>query len=345
MTKRTIKLAVLFSISVFAILLVTMFLTGLITMQLLNAGILHENKDLIFVVFGAVSIIIGTFLSLAFGRKPIKAITAISDATKEVAKGNFDTQINEKVPTAELRAMAHNFNLMIKELSNTEMLRKDFIENVSHEFKTPLTAIEGYTTLLQNKHLTEQKRLEYTEKILYNTKRLSSLTGNILLLSRLENQEIPITKEYFSLDEQIRETILLYEIQWSEKNLELDINLNNVDYCGNKELLAQVWQNILGNAIKFVSDNGLISISLEQTATSVDVTITDNGIGMNDETLHRIYEKFYQGDKSHSTAGNGLGLALAKRIVNLHQGSIYVSSRENKGSSFLVTLPLQPKDN
>ena len=236
--------------------------------------------------------------------------------------------------------MAHNFNLMAKELAGTEILRTDFVENVSHEFKTPLSAIEGYTTLLQRKDLSEEKRQNYTKKILYNTRRLSTLTSNILLLSRLENQEIGIKKETFCLDEQLREILLLLEDGWTEKKLELEIDLDAVDYYGNKDLLAHVWQNILSNAIKFAPENGIIHILLRRENGSLITSITDNGIGMSEDVMRRIFEKFYQGDFSRSSQGNGLGLALAKRIVDLHGGNISVSSKEGKGTTFTVSLPL-----
>lgn len=229
---------------------------------------------------------------------------------------------------------------MAKELSGIEMLRNDFIENVSHEFKPPLSAIEGYATLLQKKGLSEEKRVEYTQRILQNTQRLSTLTGNILLLSRLENQEIGIIREKYCLDEQLREIILLFEEQWTAKNLDLEIDLDNADYCGNKELMAQVWQNILGNAIKFVSDGGKICARLRNTATEITVSILDNGIGMSQEVIDRIYEKFYQGDKSRASQGNGLGLTLAKRIVDLHSGKISVTSSVRNGSSFVIIMPV-----
>lgn len=235
--------------------------------------------------------------------------------------------------------MTHNFNLMIKELASTEMFRNDFVANVSHEFKPPLAAIEGYVTLLQRKELSPEKRREYTERILVNTRSLSSLTGNILLLSRLEHQELEIKKETYSLDEQIREIILMFESQWNEKNLEMDIELDSADYCGNRDLMVHVWQNLIGNTLKFVRANGKIRIFLHHNFSEIKVSITDNGIGMSEEVIQRIYEKFYQGEASRNIPSNGLGLSLAKQILVLHSGTICVSSKEGKGTTFTVTLP------
>lgn len=340
MNKRTLKTAVFFSALVFVILVATMFLNVIFTVFMFRSGIFdvrYRESSLIF--FAVISVIIGMIISKFAARRPIGSIVEISEATKEIAKGNFNVHMNEDIRVTEIQTMAHNFNLMVKELAATEMLRNDFVENVSHEFKTPLAAIEGYVTLLQRKGLSEKKRAEYTERILFNTKRLSALTGNILLLSRLENQELEIKKESYSLDEQLREIILMYEPQWSEKNLDLDIDLDPVVCRGNKDLLAQVWQNLIGNAVKFVSDRGRIRILLRQKQNDLEVSVVDNGPGMSKEVMGRIYEKFYQGDTSRASSGNGLGLTLAKRIIDLHGGTISVSSKEGKGTTFTVVLP------
>lgn len=341
MTKtKTTRLSIMFSILILLTLTLTLVFSAAFTWILIKAGILVEqNRVIVFFVIGIVSICLGTFISKSVGRYPIHAITAMSKATKEVAKGNFDITLEEDSKIKELQEMAHNFNIMAKELAGIELLRTDFIENVSHEFKTPLSAIEGYTTLLQKKGLSEEKRKEYTQKILYNTRRLTSLTSNILLLSRLENQEIGIQKEEFCLDEQIREVILSLEARWSEKNLELVIDLDNMNYYGNKDLLIHVWQNILNNAIKFAPTDGIVRILLRHETEGIKVSIADNGIGMNEKVMQRVFEKFYQGDTSRSSQGNGLGLALAKRIVDLHGGEISISSKEGKGTTFTVFLP------
>lgn len=345
--KRPTRLSVMFSLLILLTLTITIIFSALLTLFLIRVGILvQQNRGIVFLVIAVVSIFVGTIISNFAGRHPLTAIIAMSNATQEVAKGNFEVTLDESSHIKELRNMAHNFNLMTKELAGTELLRTDFVENVSHEFKTPLSAIEGYATLLQKKNLSDEKKQEYTKKILHNTKRLSTLTSNILLLSRLENQEIGIQKEHFCLDEQIREILLLLEDKWTEKKLELEIDLDAADYYGNKDLLAHVWQNILSNAIRFAPSYGLIRIVLRKETDAAGnkyfkVGIADNGIGMDKEVIKRIFEKFYQGDSSRSSQGNGLGLALAKRIVVLHNGSIAVSSKEGKGSTFTVTLPLQ----
>lgn len=339
--KGAFRITVVFSAMVFLILVITVFFTNLFIIFFLHNGMLVNPKpEFILLVSALVSIIVGTIFSQIVGKRPLKFIQDIDNATKEVVKGNFDIRLNDNIPARELRSVAQNFNTMVQELSNTEIFRTDFIENVSHEFKTPCSAIEGYAALLQNKSLTEEKRAEYTNRILFNTRRLSNLTGNILLLSRLENQEIEVKKETFSLDEQLREVILLFEPRWTEKELELDIDLCAVDYTGNREMLMQVWQNIFGNAVKFIRNHGQIRVLLSTDSESVKISIVDNGIGMSKDVMERIYEKFYQADSSRNEIGNGLGLTLAKRIVDLHGGAISVSSETGNGTSFTVTLPL-----
>lgn len=339
--RRSWRLSVMFSLLIFLSLTITVALTGALAMLLFRLGILSgPNRGIVFFVVAAVSVLVGTVLSKYAGRHPLSAISAMSEATKEVAKGNFDVELDEGSPIEELRDMAHSFNRMTKELAGTELLRSDFVENVSHEFKTPLSAIEGYATLLQKPGLSEEKRAEYTGKILYNTRRLSTLTSNILLLSRLENQELDIPRETFCLDEQLREVILSQEEGWAGKDLELEVDLDSADYRGNRDLLAQVWQNLLGNAVKFVPERGLVRVLLRREENRLRVSVADTGPGMSGEVQRRVFEKFYQGDPSRASQGNGLGLALAKRVVDLHGGEIIVSSKEGKGTTFTVYLPL-----
>ena len=340
MHKQSKKLSLMFSLLIFLTLTLTLLLTGILAFLLFQTGLfIKKNQLALIIIASVISILVGTLLSKFAVRHPLAAIISLSQAAKEIAAGNFNLELQEDAPVDELRDLAHNFNIMTKELAGTEILRGDFIENVSHEFKTPLAAIEGYATLLQKPGLNVQKQEEYTKKILYNTKRLSALTSNILLLSSLEHQKIGIQKETFCLDEQLREVILLLEELWAEKEIELEIDLDSADYYGNKDLLAHVWQNILGNAIKFAPQMGRIRILLSKEKGGIKIHIVDNGIGISEEIQPRIFEKFYQGDRSRASQGNGLGLSLAKRIVDLHDGKISVSSKEGKGTTFTVDLP------
>lgn len=283
----------------------------------------------------------GTAITAIVGRKLLAPINDLSEAAKRVAKGDFSARVaHEEHKVDVIGEMAVNFNGMVQELGGMETLRNDFIVNVSHEFKTPIAAIEGYATLMQDQGLSPKEREDYSRLIIESTRQLSSLSSNILKLSKLENQEIVGGKIEFALDEQLRQALLLLEAQWNDKALNLDLALEPVVYYGNEELLMQVWLNLLGNAIKFTDDGGEIAVSLFGTEVAVTVQISDSGTGMTEEVMKRIFEKFYQGDKSRSAEGNGLGLPLVRRIVELSGGSVAVESTPGKGAAFTVILPV-----
>ena len=286
-----------------------------------------------------VSLLIGTVIALYVGRLIVRPVQNISEAFDELSAGNFDVKVPENEKLREIREMAQHFNAMTYDLSHIETLRSDFVANVSHEFKTPIAAIEGYATLLQNHSLSQEKHDHYVEKILENSRRLSNLSGNVLTLSKLENQEIVSGKSEFRLDEQLRKSILLLESKWTEKNIEFDMELPTINYYGSEPLLSQVWVNLLDNAIKHSPVGGVIHIGIRQTDSLLIVTITDHGDGMSEEVQKHMFEKFYQGDSSHKAEGNGLGLALVKRIVELCKGTIEVESSPGNGAAFSVALP------
>lgn len=284
-------------------------------------------------------IVVGILLTLLIVRKMVKPLLNLTEATKEVAKGNFDIQVKSK-GRDEITVLTENFNQMTRELQNIEVLRKDFISNFSHEFKTPLASIQGFAKLLGQDTISPEDQKEYAAIIVEETQRLSHLSSNILKLSKLENQEIITRHTPFSLDEQMRHSILLLEREWSEKKLILNLEFEDVQINSDEALLSQVWINLLENAIKFSSDHQQLSVSIKKYNHTAEVIISDQGLGMNEETKRRIFEKFYQGDVQHSEVGNGLGLALVKRIIDLHQGEITVTSELNKGTSFKINLPL-----
>ena len=227
---------------------------------------------------------------------------------------------------------------MTNELSNTEILQTDFVSNISHEFKTPINAIEGYSTLLQyNENLTDEQK-QYVEKILFNTKRLSKLAGSILLLSKIENQSIPVHQRIYRLDEQIRQSIVALEPAWEKKDIEFDVELDSIEYVGNENMMHHIWDNLIGNAIKFNPQYGLIRIRLEKQADDVIFTIEDSGPGISDDAKKHIFDKFYQADSSHKEEGNGLGLALVKKILSMSNGEISVENISSGGCRFTVVL-------
>ena len=299
----------------------------------------HERKAPVLLLLSG-SLLLGGTVALYVGKTIIGPIRKIGDAFHEVSEGNFSVRVPENERIDEIREMARQFNAMTYDLSHIETLRTDFVANVSHEFKTPISSIEGYATLLQNPDLSEEKRLRYTQKILENSRRLSNLTSNMLLLSKLENQQMVTDNKQFRLDEQIRKTILLLEDKWTKKNIGFELDLPLLLYYGSEKLLEQVWFNVIDNAIRHSSDGGLIEIRIKSEQTSVFVEIEDHGEGMTEEVTKHIFEKFYQGDSSRKEEGNGLGLALVKRILNICGGKISVRSAPGLGSTFSIELPI-----
>lgn len=286
----------------------------------------------------ALTAITGITIAALFSKWILKPIYKINEVAKLVAEGDFTVRLDEKSFIKEISEMATNFNIMVKELSNTETLRNDFVSNVSHEFKTPLAAVQGYCMLLQDETSSEQERQRCIKHILNNIERLTDLTQNTLILSRLDHQEIIIKKEYYDLGEQIRLILLNYENLWNEKEIELELNIDDVMFYGNKVLMAQVWSNLIDNAIKFSNQGGMLRIDCEKKEEKINVMIRDYGIGMNEVTMKHAFDRFYQGDKSHRTKGNGLGLALVKKIISICEGDIQVESKLGEGTTFHIAL-------
>lgn len=284
------------------------------------------------------SIFVGTLLSSYVSKKILRPILKINDAAKKVAKGDFTVRLEEASIANEIREIAENFNLMLRELSNTETLRNDFVSNVSHEFKTPLAVIEGYAMLLQDETLTKEEERKYVKYILENTGRLTKLTQSILSLSQIENQEIILQKERFQLDEQIRRVLLDFESIWENKNLTIDLNMDETYIYGSQTLLALVWSNLIDNAIKFSNQDGLLSIECYVEDNTIVVIVRDTGIGMDELVMKHAFDKFYQGERSHHVKGNGLGLALVHRIVTLCGGTVSMKSEKGKGTAVIVKL-------
>lgn len=318
-------------------LLVTVLWVILYKFQVISVD--PHSRHVPILVFLAGSLLIGGAVAVYVGRLIIRPVQNISNAFDEISKGNFEVRVSEDERIMEIREMAQRFNAMTYDLSHIETLRNDFVANVSHEFKTPIAAIEGYAMLLQNHKLPSEKHDHYVDKILENSRRLTNLSGNVLMLSKLENQETVLDNKEFRLDEQLRKAVLLLESKWAEKNIEFDMELSKQIYYGSEQLLYQVWINVLDNAIKHSPQGGIIQISIQETENAMTVYITDQGEGMTEEIQKHIFEKFYQGDSSRKAEGNGLGLALVKRIVDLCKGEISVESAPGKGATFAIWLP------
>ena len=270
----------------------------------------------------------------------IDPIAKLRSAMREVADGDFKVEAKCESRIQDVQDIYDSFNSMVRELSTTETLQTDFISDVSHEFKTPINAIEGYASLLEGEPSPEEQRA-YVEKILFNTRRLSTLTGNILLLSKLSNQSILPQKTQFRLDEQIRQAIVALEQKWSEKELGFEVELAETPFFGYESLLPHVWTNLIGNAVKFSPKGGEIRIKMMRTEGAVVFTIEDDGPGIVPGDEEHIFTKFYQSESSHGMEGNGLGLALVRQIVEMSGGSVDVQNLEAGGCRFTVRLPLE----
>lgn len=299
---------------------------------------LVEIPEAIYTI--VISIVMGGIVTTFLYQKVLAPINHLSRAMERVAQGDFTVRLREKSSLDEMQRLYDNFNVMVGELAATEVLQSDFVSNVSHEFKTPIGAIEGYATLLQGKPDLPAQEAEYTEKILSNTKRLSGLVSNILLLSKVENQIIPAVRERYRLDEQIRQAIVLLEDKWTKKEIDLAAELETTCYEGNEALLLHVWLNLIDNAVKFNPAGGSIFICLKASEQNVLFSVKDSGCGISETDRKRIFDKFYQSDTSHKDEGNGLGLALVKRIVAIHRGHIEVENCTEGGCKFTVVLPV-----
>lgn len=267
-------------------------------------------------------------------------IRKLSSCMQNVMTGDFSVNASTKGKIKEINELCESFNQMVDELKSMDTLQSDFVSNVSHEFKTPINAIEGYATLLQDEALNEDQTL-YVDKILLNTKRLSDLVGNVLLLSKVENSSIDSKKSEYRLDEQIRQSILYLEDKWTKKSIEFYVELDNIMYYGCRNLLTHVWNNLLDNAIKFSPENEIISLNLTKLDDTIVFSISDRGPGIPKEEKLHVFHKFYQSDSSHKSEGYGLGLPLTKQIVELHNGTIELDSNYTKGCKFIVKLPVR----
>ncbi len=336
------RLGMKFMLLTLAIISAAEFLafTTTIVIDMLTGG---ESDTTNIIGLIAASIIIGALLAFVTANAFLKPISELVKATKRVTNGDYTTRLEPDIWTRhtvkELRELIGDFNEMVEELQNTELFRNDFISSFSHEFKTPLVSIRGFARELYEGDLTEEQRREFSKIILDETEYLSVLSQNTLLMTNLENREIITDKTRFSLDEQLRGCMLTLEPQWSEKNIEIDMEgLTEVEYYWNEHLLSQVWYNLFGNAVKFTEKGGTIRVSCVKNGNEIVVTIADSGCGISPEALPHIFEKFYQADSSHATKGNGLGLSLVKKIIELCEGEISVTSKVGEGTEFVVKL-------
>ena len=314
----------------------------------IQAFILHTFWNQIFAMVGVLSnylILVSFLLTLMVGffwRYVIgRPIRKIARAAQKVASGDFSVQIESKRKDGkknEIDVLIEDFNKMTRELAGDEMLKNDFISNVSHEIKTPLSVIQSYAKALKDDAISPEQRAQYTDTILEATEKLNGMVTNILKLSKLENQQIFPVPETYQLGEQLRHCALGFMEKWQAKDISFEIDVADIAVHYDASLLELVWSNLLSNAVKFTDRGGTISLTSRVVEGAVLVIVKDSGCGMDKETRERIFEKFYQGDTSHSSEGNGLGMALVKKIVDIAGGKITVESSPGKGTAFTVEL-------
>jgi signal transduction histidine kinase len=302
--------------------------------QVINNKLINNVYVIMLYVLPAFSAVLTSIL-IYINHRTFQISNKLIDGLNKIADGNYNVTIPYK-KLDSFNGVYANFNKMAEELKSVKTLREDFVRDFSHEFKTPIASINGFANLLLDGELTDDERAEILRLIADESARLSRLSESMLLLSRVENQQFIYEKKAFRLDLQLKECVIMLEAQWSKKNITINSELTPVTYNGDARLLQQVWINLLNNAIKFTPDGGTIGVSVAENGDNAQVKISDNGVGISEEALPKIFEKYFQG--SNKKDGNGLGLAICTRIVDLSGGTIEAVSKVNEGTTFIVTL-------
>lgn len=339
------KLTLVFSLIVLIVLIVVLGLSSLTAYILIEVGVLADEDGIgashIILFMAITSVVLGTVISIIASRMFLSPLNMVTSKIKSLANGDFGTRVDFDEIVSRMPSfleLSNVFNKLSEELQNTEMLRSDFINNFSHEFKTPIVSIAGFAKLLKKGNLTDEQKEQYISAIEEESLRLSYMANNVLNLTRIENQAILSDVVEFNVSEQIRSCILLLESKWSKKSLDLQLDLDEYTIFASEELLKQVWINLIDNAIKFSNEGGAISITALEKKDCISISITNYGFEIPKEAMPKLFNKFYQADASHSTEGNGIGLAIVKKIIDLHNGTIQAKS-ENLAVTFTVTIP------
>ena len=340
--KEKMPMVFYLTVFIFVVSCITAIILFCLYVIFLNAGLMTEFTLvwLVLVLFVG-SAIISTSLVRGFGNRIIfGSLRHITKASKAVANGDFSQRL-EPPREKEIAELCDSFNEMVDKLRANELLARDFVSNVSHQFRTPLASIHGYAQLLEDNTLSEEEKREYIDVIKEKSISLSNLINDVLELSRLEHLSADLEKENFSIDEQLRKCIIAMEDRLNEKKIEVVLDLQAVNYLGCEDLIGEVWNNLLENAIKFSHVGGIINVSLERDSENVTISVRDHGIGMSAETKDRMFERFYRGKEAHDINGCGLGMSMVKSIVQKHGGKINVESELEKGSNVIVLLPIR----
>lgn len=344
--KRRFTLTLVYALAFFVVMMISVLIAAgllyiLVRVNAINTpdSTLEASEIILFMAFS--SLLVGIFVSILTSEILLKPINYIISQINRLASGDFKARIKRgKFVNIHpiFTEVTDSFNKMASELENTEMLRADFINNFSHEFKTPIVSIAGFAKLVRKGNLSETQKTEYLEIIEKESLRLSYMATNVLNLTKVENQTILTEVSHFNLSEQIRGCVLFLEERWTKKNIELSIDLEEYYINANEELLKQVWINLLDNAVKFSPEDGVVGISIQPLKDCICVSITNTGSEISEDNIERIFNKFYQADKSRATEGHGVGLAIVKKIIELHDGEVKVDSNAER-TVFTVTLP------
>lgn len=333
---------IVFSLVVIIILIVYFLFKIFLRINLLS--IYYEttlDTKAIITVLVIASIIVGYGLSFILGQILMKPINKVINAMQKLAEGNFKERISFGKLDKHYNVfyeVSDSFNKMASELEHTDTLSSDFLDNFSHEFKTPIVSISGFTKLLKRGNLSKEQEMEYLNIIDEESTRLANMATSVLKLIKIENQNILSNVNEFNISEQIRTCILLLESKWTEKRINLQLDFDEYNIHGNEELIKQIWINLLDNAIKFTPEEHLIKVEIKEKDNNLIISVINTGSEISPQNQRHIFNKFYQADKSHSSKGNGIGLAVVKKIVDLHNGQVCVISGNQK-TIFVVTLP------
>lgn len=344
--KQSFTLTLIFFMITFLVQAIAVVVSGFVVYILVQVGVfsnikMHSDALLLVLFITLTSLILGIGTALLSSRISMRPVNKLIGKMNQLASGDFKTRISYGRPFGRLpviEKLTDSFNTMAEELENTEMLRSDFINNFSHEFKTPIVSIAGFTKLLKRGNLTEEQKAEYLDIIEEESMRLSSMATNVLNLTKVENQMILSDLSEYNLSEQIRSCVLILERKWEKKDLVFCLEFEEHQVIANEELMKQVWINLIDNAIKFSPQKGRIKIQIKDTENQISVSVSNTGSTVPEEKQKKIFSKFYQVDESHATEGNGIGLAVVKHIVQLHQGTVAVRSGSGV-TTFMVSLP------
>ena len=337
--QKKISLNTRFTIMHFFVLLGTAAICFVCMLIMNQLRLFIHNSDLLMqcLAFAIISVLLGTLLSAFFMRKPLRPFGQLLDALSRISKGDYSVRLNlHGAPM--IKELNNSFNHMANELDSVEMLRTDFVNNFSHEFKTPIVSIRGFAKILKYEDLTPEEKEEYLDIIISESDRLTTLANNVLSLSRIENQHILTDTKNVNISEQIRLSVALLAQKWEEKRIDIQFDADEVYLYGNEDMLKQIWLNLIDNAIKFSPEYGTVKIDVRLQTQGMTVSVANEGV-LQDEVLTHIFDKFYQGNTSHTDQGNGLGLTIAQKVTELHGGTLFAENMSDGHIVFCARFP------